>query len=253
MLLWCHSAVTIVMCGPITHQCCLSACNTCRTCSTSTAPGGQNCQRDGTASSSPWPWRQPTGCSPRWHRTDLLPWSCTFWATLWQLQNTKHWAYAGKAVRNLGFVFFSSTLCRFCTDPQYFTLCNFALVDTVSFVSRTSYPIDIKISESVHLSMKQSQRYHTTQGTYGCNAISQYSLDIAFNAINVLIFTQSTVHRNAMQLLSLTCYTMSTYVHCIVHKSQCYWFPNKTRLKHFVNLLLLYNICKAIWKTHTNT
>lgn len=67
-----------------TYQCCQSACSTFQTCSTSTGPDGQSCQTGGTASSSLWLWRPPIRCSPRWHRTDPLPWSCTSWVTLWQ-------------------------------------------------------------------------------------------------------------------------------------------------------------------------
>ena len=82
LFLGCPAGITIKETVWGSHLCCRSACSTCWTCSTSTDPGGHSFQRNGTASSSQWQWRPPAGCYPLWHRTGLLPWSCTSWAEI---------------------------------------------------------------------------------------------------------------------------------------------------------------------------
>lgn len=70
------------------NLCCRSACSICWTCNISKGLGGHSFQRDGIASSSLLQWRLPAVYYPRWHRKDLLPWSCTSWAEkMGKLQN----------------------------------------------------------------------------------------------------------------------------------------------------------------------
>lgn len=71
------TSVLVRVKGQPSYRCCLCASCISRARSTATGPGACSCWSDGTASSSPLPWRQSGVCSPLRRRTAHLPWSCT--------------------------------------------------------------------------------------------------------------------------------------------------------------------------------